>query len=128
MEIRQTFPGGGVRKGLIVLAACAAVGAAVAGAAITKDLTSSVSSSNGAGSVAQGSVLRQDGPIHGAPALLDRNAERQVSAPAAFHAGRSSGTQSVEGSNAASLTGAAQGSGAGQPLSSCEFVDKHKAC
>lgn len=127
MEIRQTYRGGGVRKGLIVLATCAAVAAAVAGAAITNDLKSSASTPNSGANA--GSVLRQAGPVHGAPLLLDRNAEQQAPAPAAaIHTGRSSGNQSVPESIVGSQPGLTQGSTSQSPLSDCEFVGTHKAC
>ena len=83
MEARQSFRASGAPKGLlIVLAACAALGVAMATSVVAHDIAGSGSTVNGAVHAAPGTVLRQDNPVTTAPALLDRNAERQSSAPA----------------------------------------------
>jgi hypothetical protein len=124
MEVRQTMGESAVPKGLmILLAICAAIALAGAGALITKNL--SASSAGGytqvhpapgtvlrqdnpvkAGGYTQvhpapGTVLRQDNPVKVAPALIDRGAEQQSGSAVGTHTGRSSGTQSESGGSVA---------------------------
>ncbi|HEY3084729.1 MAG TPA: hypothetical protein VGK28_04650 [Candidatus Dormibacteraeota bacterium] len=96
MEARQTLRGSAVPKSLmVVLAICAAAALAIAGAVITKDLAGSNSTTvKSTVQAAPGTVLRQDNPVQ--PALS--------SAPAEKHNGRSSGNQSIEGSDGVGLT------------------------
>jgi hypothetical protein len=119
MEARQTLRGSGVPKGLvIVLAACAAFGVALAGSVIAKDFTGSSSATTSAVHPAPGTVLRQDNPandgmstFHAAPGtilrqdypanvaapLLDRGADRGSNAPAAAQPGSSHLNQAIDG-------------------------------
>jgi len=101
MEARQTLRASGAPKGLlIVLAAFAALGVAMATSVVAHDFAGSGPAVNGIvhaapGTVlrqdnppittvqaAPGTVLRQDNPVKSGSPLLDRNAERQSSAPA----------------------------------------------
>ena len=113
MEARQTLRGSGVPKGFVIaLAACAAIGVALAGSAIAKNFAGSGSTvtstvhpaagtvlrqdnpANAAVHPAAGSVLRQDNPANAGSPLLDRGADRG-SGPAAPHTGRSTGNTSI---------------------------------
>jgi hypothetical protein len=77
MEARQTLRGSAVPKALlIVLAMCAAVILAVAVSFISRDLTSSGSTSSTV-HPAPFTVLRQDYQGPSSTPLLDRGAERQ---------------------------------------------------
>ncbi|HSS61085.1 MAG TPA: hypothetical protein VLK30_06495 [Candidatus Limnocylindrales bacterium] len=102
MEARQTLAGSAVPKGLVALLAISiAIALAAVGSLVARDMAGSNASVNRAVHAAPGTVLRQDNPVQAAPALLDRGAEGQSSAPAGTHIGRSSGTQSIEGSDGA---------------------------
>jgi hypothetical protein len=95
MEARQTLRGSGVPKGLVIaLAACAAIGVALAGSVIAKDFAGSGSTVTSTVHPAAGTVLRQDNPANAGSPLLDRGADRG-SAPAATHTGRSTGSTSI---------------------------------
>jgi hypothetical protein len=120
MEVRQTFRGADVPRGLIVaLATSVALGLVVAGSIIAKDLTGSSAGVKATVHAAPGTVLRQDNPVQAPAALPDwiqgeitsgtspRLTEADIiatymqsqvnGAPVGSHTGRSSGNQSIEG-------------------------------
>lgn len=109
MEARQTLRGSGVPKGLvIVLAMCAAFGIALAGSAIAKNLSSSVSTGTGVAHPAAGTVLRQDNPANGAfhPAagtvLRQDNPAGSAAFGATVRGGRSTGNAKLDKSDGGS--------------------------
>jgi hypothetical protein len=124
MEARQTLRGNGVPKGLVIaIAACAALGVALTGSVIAKNLagtsvtgTSTVHAApgtvlrqdnpaiSGAFHAAPGTVLRQDNPANPGAALLDRGADRGPSAPVAKHAGHSHSNGAINGPSGGYLT------------------------
>jgi hypothetical protein len=88
LEARQTLRGSGVPKGLvIVVAACAALGVALAGSMVAKDLAGKSSTSTNAAQAA---------PSIGS-GLLDRNEEGQHAAAAPLTApGRDTGSKYID--------------------------------
>ena len=88
MEARQTLRGSGVPKGLVIaIAACAALGVALAGSMVAKDLVGKSSTSTNA---------VQAAPSIGS-GLLDRNEEGQHAAAAPLAApGRDSGSKYID--------------------------------
>jgi hypothetical protein len=89
MEVRQTFRGSDVSRGIVVaLVTSLAIGLAVAGSIVAKDLTSSSAGVNGTVHAAPGTVLRQDNPVQAAQqggpnSDLTRALPVESSAPAA---------------------------------------------
>jgi len=88
LEARQTLRGSGVPKGLVIaIAACAALGVALAGSMVAKDLAGKSSTSTNA---------VQAAPSIGS-GLLDRNEEGQHAAAAPLTApGRDTGSMYID--------------------------------
>lgn len=97
MEIRRTFVGGSMSKGLIVVVAvCAAAGLGAGGALVAKNLSGSGATVTGGSQAAPHALpLRQDNdyPVLANKGLIDRGAERGATQAAVqAHSGRRGGT------------------------------------
>jgi hypothetical protein len=95
VELRRTYAGSAVPKGLLVLLAVGAT-VALAGAAgvVTRSLSGSGASTHTQVHAAPGTVLRQDNPVQQPGGLLDRGADRGQSS-AVTHGARTTGNQVV---------------------------------
>ena len=97
MEIRRTYAGSAVPKGLVIaLATCAAIALVGVAGIAGKSLIGSGASTQTTVHPAAGSVLRQDNPVQQGGNLLDRGADRaQGSGVAGSNGARATGNQIV---------------------------------